>query len=222
MSKLRSRLTYANLISTLSLFLVLSGGVAYAASHLPKNSVGPRQLRKSAVNGAKVKDGSLTAADFDPATLARATAPPVAGSGTPSGPATTPSGPSSATPSGPAGGSLTGAFPNPEIADGAITAAKLGAGIPGGVHVVSQGSPGNSESRQRATAECPAGEQVIGGGAISAIGGATGFVALESSGPAESSLNSRILDSWTAVALEVNGGSTQSWSVRVWAICAQF
>jgi hypothetical protein len=31
---------------------------------LPKNSVGPRQIRRNAVNGAKVKNGSLTGADI--------------------------------------------------------------------------------------------------------------------------------------------------------------
>lgn len=49
----KPRLTYANVISTLSLFLVL-GGSAYAASVLPKNSVGTRQLKAAAVTPAKL------------------------------------------------------------------------------------------------------------------------------------------------------------------------
>jgi hypothetical protein len=64
MSRLRERLTYANVISTLALFLVLGGGAAYAASHLARNSVGTRQLKNNAVTGAKVMDGSLLAGDF--------------------------------------------------------------------------------------------------------------------------------------------------------------
>jgi hypothetical protein len=59
----RPRLTYANVIATLALFLALGGGAAYAAS-LGKNSVGAKQLKKNAVTGAKVKDGSLSAGDF--------------------------------------------------------------------------------------------------------------------------------------------------------------
>lgn len=38
MRRIRERLTYANVISTICLFLLLGGG-AYAAFHLPKNSV---------------------------------------------------------------------------------------------------------------------------------------------------------------------------------------
>jgi hypothetical protein len=61
---LKRRLTYANVISTLCLFLLLGGG-AYAASHLGKNTVGTKQLKKNAVTGAKVKDQSLTGKDID-------------------------------------------------------------------------------------------------------------------------------------------------------------
>ncbi|HET9184504.1 MAG TPA: hypothetical protein VFN82_00055 [Solirubrobacterales bacterium] len=63
MSPLRIRLSYANAVSTLCLFLVLGGG-AYAASRLPAKSVGPRQLRNGAVTSSKVKDGSLQARDL--------------------------------------------------------------------------------------------------------------------------------------------------------------
>ena len=43
--KLRGKLTYANVVSTLCLFLLLGGG-AYAATHLKKNSVGTGQNKK--------------------------------------------------------------------------------------------------------------------------------------------------------------------------------
>jgi hypothetical protein len=68
MPRLRSKLTYANVVSTICLFIVLGGG-AYAASQLPKNSVGTKQLKNKAVTGAKVKDGSLTGADIQASTL---------------------------------------------------------------------------------------------------------------------------------------------------------
>ena len=68
-SKLRGRLTYANVASTLCLFLLLGGGAAYAGSQLGKNSVGTKQLKNGAVTGVKVKDGSLTGADVDAASL---------------------------------------------------------------------------------------------------------------------------------------------------------
>jgi hypothetical protein len=63
LSKLRSRLTYANVISSIALFCALAGG-AYAATQLPKNSVGTKQLKKSAVTSPKVKDGTLLGKDF--------------------------------------------------------------------------------------------------------------------------------------------------------------
>jgi len=63
MRRLRSRVTYANVVATIALFLAL-GGVSYAATQLPKNSVGTKQLRKNAVNSSKVKNGSLTLGDF--------------------------------------------------------------------------------------------------------------------------------------------------------------
>lgn len=44
--------------------LVALGGVGYAAVKLPANSVGTAQLRKDAVTGLKVKDGTLLAVDF--------------------------------------------------------------------------------------------------------------------------------------------------------------
>lgn len=43
MLKLRPWLTYANVASTICLFIVLGGG-AYAAATLPKNSAGTKQM----------------------------------------------------------------------------------------------------------------------------------------------------------------------------------
>jgi hypothetical protein len=56
------KLTYSNVVSTLCLFLLLSGGAAFAAAHLGKNSVGAKQLKRSAVTSPKIKDGAVTTA----------------------------------------------------------------------------------------------------------------------------------------------------------------
>jgi len=79
MREKRKRFTYANVVATLALFLVVAGGSAFAASKLAKNSVGTNQLKKNsvttakikknAVNGAKVKNGSLTGSDINLGTL---------------------------------------------------------------------------------------------------------------------------------------------------------
>jgi hypothetical protein len=60
---MRSRLSYANVVATLALFLALCGG-SYAALKLPKNSVGSKQLKKNSVTSVKVKAGSLLTSDF--------------------------------------------------------------------------------------------------------------------------------------------------------------
>ena len=67
---MRRYLTYANVMATIAVFIALGGGT-YAATHLGKNSVGAKQLRNDAVNGAKVQDGSLTGADVNASTLGK-------------------------------------------------------------------------------------------------------------------------------------------------------
>jgi hypothetical protein len=82
--KLRKQLSYANVMSSIAVFVVLGGG-AYAATTLPKNSVGSRQLKANAVSSGKVKDGSLLSKDFKPGQLV-AGAPGPTGSTGPAGP----------------------------------------------------------------------------------------------------------------------------------------
>jgi hypothetical protein len=62
MKRLLSKLTYANIISTLCLFLLLGGGAALAAGKLGKNTVGTKQLKANAVTAAKIKNAAVTAA----------------------------------------------------------------------------------------------------------------------------------------------------------------
>ncbi len=54
----RQRLTYSNVIATMALFVAL-GGVAVAATQLPRNSVGTRQLKRGAVTSAKLAKKSV-------------------------------------------------------------------------------------------------------------------------------------------------------------------
>ena len=66
--RLRSKLTYANVMATIAVFLVLTG-VGFAVAKLPRGSVGPKQLangavhsrklHKNAVNASKIKDGAV-------------------------------------------------------------------------------------------------------------------------------------------------------------------
>jgi hypothetical protein len=66
---LRGGLTYANVISTICLVLLVGGGTAVAAGGFAKDSVGTRQLKNSAVTAAKVKAGAITGAKIDLASV---------------------------------------------------------------------------------------------------------------------------------------------------------
>jgi hypothetical protein len=134
------RLTYANVIATLALFVAL-GGSSYAAVELGKNSVkseniGKEQVKasdiaKNAVSSAKVKDASLLAKDFKSGQLPTG-APGAIG---PQGP------------QGPKG-------------DRGLQ------GIPGlsGLEKTTASSASNSDSPKEARAKCAPGKQAISGG----------------------------------------------------------
>jgi hypothetical protein len=57
---LRTRLTYANVMSSLAVFLILGGATAVAAQHLGKKTVGTKQLKSNAVTTAKIKKNAVT------------------------------------------------------------------------------------------------------------------------------------------------------------------
>jgi hypothetical protein len=84
MKQIHKQLTYANVMSSIAVFLVLGGG-AYALGRLPRHSVGVTQLkagavtapklhrnavtsakiRYGAVDGGKIADGSITGSDIN-------------------------------------------------------------------------------------------------------------------------------------------------------------
>ncbi|MGH2909202.1 MAG: hypothetical protein ACRDK8_07905 [Solirubrobacteraceae bacterium] len=60
MKRFLPHLTYANVVSTLCLFLLLGGSSALAATELAKNSVGTKQIKRNAVATAKIKNRAIT------------------------------------------------------------------------------------------------------------------------------------------------------------------
>ena len=73
-ARFRARLTYANVIATLALFVAL-GGSSYAALKLPNGSVGSEQLKKNSVTSVKVRPGTLVTSDFNASARSRLRGP---------------------------------------------------------------------------------------------------------------------------------------------------
>jgi hypothetical protein len=61
----RPRLSYANVVSSLALFVAL-GGTSYAVSQLPRNSVGSQQLKRNAVTSVKIRARAVQRTDLAP------------------------------------------------------------------------------------------------------------------------------------------------------------
>ncbi len=55
MKRFRPRLTYANVVATLALFLALTGGAVWAA-----NKINGKQIKKNSIPGNRIKQKSLT------------------------------------------------------------------------------------------------------------------------------------------------------------------
>ncbi len=78
LGSIQQRLTYANVMATVAVFLALGGG-AYAALRLPPGSVGTREMKdgavtshklaRGAVNASKVANSSLTGQQINVSTL---------------------------------------------------------------------------------------------------------------------------------------------------------
>jgi hypothetical protein len=155
--QIRSRLTFANVISVVALFVAL-GGSSYAALNLPKGSVGTKQLRKNAVTSPKVKRGSLLISDFRRSQRARLRGP--RGRVGPRGPV----GPQGAQgPQGRVGPEGPVGPPGPVGPQGATGAP----GAPGATNVVVRfGTPVTIQAAtpQNLPVSCAPGERALGGG----------------------------------------------------------
>ena len=145
-SRLKARLSFANVVAMLALFVAL-GGTGIAAGVVPAGSVGTPQLKANAVTSGKVKNGTLKAADFAKGQLKAG----------PRG-VTGPAGATGATGAiGPAGVVDTSLFYSKLQADARYLRGPL-------ISVVATSDPVAASSFGGGTATCPAGYAAIAGG----------------------------------------------------------
>lgn len=134
MSKIRARATYANVTATLALIVALGGGsFAVAALSTSEKRVIKRIAKAQANKRITARAPGLSVNQAQTA--------------------------GSASPAGFAGGDLTGTFPNPSIANGAVTAGKLSV-----IRRDDQVSIASGTTDGRVVL-CLPGEKVVGGGA---------------------------------------------------------
>lgn len=243
MKQLSRHLTFANAISCIALFVALSGA-AYAAKttlgkkavktqNLANGSVTTLKLRGGSVTNLKLRNGAVTGAKIAPGTIGASQlangsirSAQLGGGVVTSGKLKDGAVSESKILNSAVTNSKLGAnaVTNGKIQDGAVTSAKLSASflaqLVKNVSYVTSASASNiTESTKTTTATCPAGNQVVGGGA-KVIGG-TILVAVTESVPTPVNADGK-RTAWNAVAREESGGGASSWSVEAYAICAEF
>ena len=215
MSKLRNRLTYANLMATVAVFIALGGG-AYAIS-VGKNTIKSKHIKDGQVSSADVRDNDLIGTDIDEDTLQLRAGP--AGPRGPKGDTGNPGVEGAAGPEGAPGSQGPEGVAGPQGPQGpqGVQGAQGNSGL-SNVEVVSATSASNSQSPKSATANCPGGKTVVGSG------GFLGGTYFSGSSPSELA---------EVVITEINPGATSvlvqafepgahngNWSVTAEAICA--
>jgi hypothetical protein len=229
MKRLRSNLTYANVVATLALFVALAGGTAFAATHLSKNSVGSKQIKKAAVTPAKLSKAAKST--LTGATGATGPQGPKGDSGA-TGPKGDPgemgpkgergeTGPST----GPAGGALAGSYPNPTLAPASIGTSNFASDAiaPHAADAAALGGVLASGYQERVSGACSGGEaiksiaaggtvacQPTGVGTITGVTSGTGLTGGGSSGSVSLAIGSpyRLPQSCTAGQVAKATGSS--------------
>lgn len=196
MTVLRRHLSYANVISTCCLFVLL-GGTSYAvatnsigSAQITNNSIRSKDIRNNEISSGDVKNGSLVARDFRLPRGASGLQGPAGAPGTNG--ATGPAGPA-----GPAG---------PQGAPGVSQR-----------EVIQLSSAFDSQQEKFVNLTCPAGKQMVtGGGNVFGSSGAFVPVGLTYSG----SVNSADTG-WTVGAAEMVPTVT-NWLINAFIVCGKF
>jgi hypothetical protein len=208
----RPRLSYANVVSSLAVFVAL-GGSSYAAVQLSKNSVRSQHIKNgqvkradlasNSVDSRRVRDRSLLPADFAAGQLP-------AGAAGLAGPAGAQGLPGAAGETGATGAKGAEGARGPEGPQGPPGLSEI--------EVVTATSVDDSDGTKSITVTCPAGKRAIGGG-----GGATNFTLgnpIATAGTSPSPLSGSPPNAWFASAHEVSPTS-ETWSVGARVVCAK-
>ncbi|HEX9966810.1 MAG TPA: hypothetical protein VGB06_02575 [Solirubrobacterales bacterium] len=241
MKHLQKHLSFANAVACMALFVALGSSAYAVTAALPKKSVKTKHLAQGVVTTTKLRNGAVTAAKIrNGAVTAQKIAAGAVGStqlldgGVRSGDlgggvVTTGKLKDGAVTSDKLGTSAVtaaklgaDAVTTGKIADGAVTAGKLAptfsAQLVKDISYVTATSASDSESAKTAKAECPAGKQVVGGGA-KIVADTFESIAVTESAPIANAETKRT--AWSATARELGAEATE-WAVEAYAICATF
>lgn len=242
MKHLSKHLTFANAISCIALFVALSGAAYAAKATLGNKAVKTKNLANGSVTALKLRNGSVTNLKLaNGAVTGPKIGPGAVGSTALAGGSVRSAqlGGGVVTEGKLKNGAVTesklfnsavtnskigpNAVATGKIQDGAITSPKLAAAflsqlLKNASYVSATSISNTSDATKTAMATCPAGKQVVGGGAKT-IGGDTVIAVTESAPSPVSSEGKRT--GWTATASQV-ALTAVPWSVEAQAICAEF
>lgn len=211
MKQISKRLTYANVMSSIAVFLVLGGATAFAAqkigsNEIKANAITTGKIKKEAVAAGKLKAGAVATGKIAKDAV---TSEKIADNAV----TTTKIADSAVTTAKIADNAVTAA----KIANGSISASKLGA-----ITVQTETAPVAKESSASVNVDCPAGQRAIsGGGAWNEFIKGLSFL---SSRPIRSSIdNGQMADGEVAGGWRTSGfnESASATSILVWVLCAQ-
>lgn len=232
MSQLKRHLNPATVISCIALFVALSGA-AYAAKttlgnkavktqNLANGSVNTLKLRSGAVTTLKIRNGAVTGPKIAPGAVGSTQIADGAVRSAALGGGVVTEGKlknGAVTESKLGANSVsTGKVQNGAVTSGKLATSLLAQLVKNVAYVSKVSGAASATTPQSATAECPSGKQVIGGGVRVVPGDAASWEITESAPSVPTSAGKRT--GWTAAAKTSEAGKT--FAVEAHAICAEF